>query len=245
MSTVTVASMDPVAVNPSAEARFPSWKAHTITPNEAPMDSTFISSALTGSTSDPNAANSSTIVTDPTTSAIHGSRASRLSWRSSCAAVAPPTTTRRVFGSGDKALIVRTRALASSDMGSRSCRTASRTAPFACDIPATSTAVTCGSRFNRAARGRASTGLTGVTALIGVCPCPSGPGRAGSPVKVRSTRTCTSIGAIAFLAKSRSRVSATRRPSEPAGSTRWSTFPNLTCRNGSASATSTTLTATR
>ena len=57
-----VGSMVPVGVKLSSPDRWPSWKIHTTTPNVADSDSTFITIALTGSTTEPNARNSSTNV---------------------------------------------------------------------------------------------------------------------------------------------------------------------------------------
>ena len=57
----------PVGVKPSRPDRCPSWKIQTSAPNDAASDSTFITIALTGSTTEPNARNSSTSVTRPRT----------------------------------------------------------------------------------------------------------------------------------------------------------------------------------
>ena len=70
-----MASTKPVGVKSRNPDRWPSWKIHTSAPNEAPSDSTFMSTALTGSTTEPNARNSSTNVVATTISAIHGSSA--------------------------------------------------------------------------------------------------------------------------------------------------------------------------
>jgi hypothetical protein len=68
-----VGSIDPVGVNLSRPDRWPHWKIHTTTPNVADSDSTFITIAFSGSTTDLNVRNSSTNVETPTSSAIHGS----------------------------------------------------------------------------------------------------------------------------------------------------------------------------
>jgi len=73
-----VGSMLPVGVNCSARDRCPHWKTQTITPNVADSDSTFITIAFSGSTTELNARNSSTKVARPTSSAIHGRVAPRL-----------------------------------------------------------------------------------------------------------------------------------------------------------------------
>ena len=88
-----VASMNPVGVKFRNPDRWPSWKIQTSAPNEAPIDSTFMISALTGSTTEPKARNSSTNVVATTISAIHGSSAPRLSSRSVSTALCPPTST--------------------------------------------------------------------------------------------------------------------------------------------------------
>ena len=84
-------SMVPVGVNRSSPDRCPSWKIQTITPNVADSDSTFIKIAFTGSTTDPNARNSSTNVARQMTRAIHGSVWPRLASSSTSWAVTPPT----------------------------------------------------------------------------------------------------------------------------------------------------------
>src|SRR5580698_607907 len=55
-----VGSIDPVGVNRSKPDRCPHWKIQTTTPNVADSDSTFITIAFSGSTTEPNARNSST-----------------------------------------------------------------------------------------------------------------------------------------------------------------------------------------
>src|SRR5450755_4675450 len=62
----------PFGVKPSSPDRCPSWKIHTTTPYIADSDRMFITIASTGSTSDPNARNSSTNVAMTTASPIHG-----------------------------------------------------------------------------------------------------------------------------------------------------------------------------
>ena len=86
-----VGSMVPVGVKLSSPDRWPCWKIHTIAPNVAVSDSAFITMALTGSTTDPNARNSSTNVASTTTSAIQGRVWPRLASSSTSCAVAPPT----------------------------------------------------------------------------------------------------------------------------------------------------------
>ena len=55
-------SIVPSGVNPSSQDRCPSWKIHVTTPKAADSETTFIVMAFTGSTTDPNARNSSTNV---------------------------------------------------------------------------------------------------------------------------------------------------------------------------------------
>ena len=86
-----VGSIVPLGVNCSSPDRCPSWKIQTTTPYMADSDSTFITIALTGSTTEPNARNSSTNVASATTSAIHGSVRPRLESSSTSCAVCPPT----------------------------------------------------------------------------------------------------------------------------------------------------------
>src|SRR5258707_3983184 len=88
-----VGSMEPVGVNWSRQDRCPHWKIHTTTPNVADSDSTFITIAFSGSTTEPNAANISTNVDTPTSKAIHGSVEPRLASSSTRPAVLPPTST--------------------------------------------------------------------------------------------------------------------------------------------------------
>jgi hypothetical protein len=88
-----VGSMVPVGVNCRSPDRCPSWKIHTTTPNVAASDSRFIAIALTGSTTDPNARNSSTNVAPAMTRPIHGTVADKLLSSSTSCAVCPPTYT--------------------------------------------------------------------------------------------------------------------------------------------------------
>ncbi|WP_207232299.1 hypothetical protein [Micromonospora kangleipakensis] len=74
--------MKPIGVKPSRSDRCPSWKIQTTTPNEAPMESRFISTGLTGSNTEPKARKSSSRVAPALSSAIQGSRSPRLSSRS-------------------------------------------------------------------------------------------------------------------------------------------------------------------
>ena len=96
-----VGSRKPVEVKPSRSARCPSWKIQTTTPNDAPIEMTFISIALIGSTTEPKARNSSRNVIAPAiSSAIQGSRSPRLSSWSRSAAGRPPTSTSAPAGAG-------------------------------------------------------------------------------------------------------------------------------------------------
>ena len=67
-----VASRNPCGVKPSVSARWPSAKIQVTTPNDAVIENRFITIALTGSTSEPNARNSSTSITPTTIRPIHG-----------------------------------------------------------------------------------------------------------------------------------------------------------------------------
>src|SRR6185295_4253186 len=93
-----VGSIDPVGVNCSRRDRCPHWKIHTTTPNVADNDSTFITIAFSGSTTEPNARNSSTNVLTPVSSAIQGRVAPRLASSSTSPAVVPPTSTAAPAG---------------------------------------------------------------------------------------------------------------------------------------------------
>src|ERR1700744_4848134 len=86
-----VGSIEPVAVNPSGPDRCPHWNTHTITPNVADSDRTFITMALTGRTTEPKARKSSRNVATAVTSAIHGRVPPRLDSSSTSCAVVPPT----------------------------------------------------------------------------------------------------------------------------------------------------------
>src|SRR5207247_9578422 len=88
-----VGSIEPVGVNRSSPDRCPHWKIHTTTPNVADSDSTFITIAFSGRTTEPNARNSSTNVLTPVSSAIQGKVAPRLASSSTRPAVVPPTST--------------------------------------------------------------------------------------------------------------------------------------------------------
>ena len=67
-----VASRNPVEVKSSQPSRCPSAKIQVITPNDALIESRFTRIAFTGSTSEPNARNSSTSITTAMIAAIHG-----------------------------------------------------------------------------------------------------------------------------------------------------------------------------
>ena len=61
-TTGTHASMAPKASKPSSPDRWPCWKTQTSAPNVAPSDRVFITSALTGTSTEPVIRNSSTNV---------------------------------------------------------------------------------------------------------------------------------------------------------------------------------------
>src|SRR6266576_2800987 len=101
-----VGSIEPVGVNCSRRDRCPHWKIHTTTPNVADSDSTFITIAFSGSTTEPKARNSSTNVLTPVSSAIQGSVAPRLASSSTSPAVVPPTSTVAPAGRGHRGRLV-------------------------------------------------------------------------------------------------------------------------------------------
>ena len=78
--TGTVGSSDPVPSAPSSQARWPSWKTQTRAPKLAPRLSTFITMALTGTTTDPVNRNSSTKVARATSPAARGRRSAMVAW---------------------------------------------------------------------------------------------------------------------------------------------------------------------
>src|SRR5256885_16841892 len=61
MITGSVGSID-AGVNPSCDAKWPSWKIQTMAPNDAEIDSRFMTTALSGRTTDPSRRNSTSIV---------------------------------------------------------------------------------------------------------------------------------------------------------------------------------------
>ena len=65
-------SRKPCDVKSSGPSRLPSLKIQVTMPKDAVIDNAFISTALTGSTSEPNARNSSTSITTTTISPIQG-----------------------------------------------------------------------------------------------------------------------------------------------------------------------------
>ncbi len=109
-------SIVPVGVNRSSQDRCPHWNTHTITPNVAVSDSTFITIAFTGSTTEPNARNSSRNVAPAITRAIHGSTDDRLDSSSASWAVWPPISACAPAG-GVTARASRTISRAAPDIG--------------------------------------------------------------------------------------------------------------------------------
>ena len=61
MITGSVGSIEP-GVKPSRFERCPSWKIHTIAPNEAEIESRFITTAFSGRTIEPRSRKSTNIV---------------------------------------------------------------------------------------------------------------------------------------------------------------------------------------
>ncbi len=90
MNTGRNASIGPVVVTPSSEARWPSWNTNVITPSAAPIESTFMNAALTGITSERKTIASSSSDSPTTTAMNSGSFEASTLDRSEVVAVAPP-----------------------------------------------------------------------------------------------------------------------------------------------------------
>ena len=118
----------PVEVKPSRPDRWPSWKIHTNTPNEAVSDSRFITIAFSRSSSDPNARNSSTKVETSAQRAACGSTAAMLSSPSSRYAVVPVTRVLAPTGAG-WSRISRVNCLAAAEKASARCVTSTTVLP--------------------------------------------------------------------------------------------------------------------
>jgi hypothetical protein len=65
-------STPPAGRRPAKPSSHPSWNTHTSTPRHAPSDTAFISSAFTGTSTDPVIRNSSTNVASATTPTASG-----------------------------------------------------------------------------------------------------------------------------------------------------------------------------
>ena len=77
--TGTVRSMPASCGRPKAETKWPSWKTQTTMPSAAPTLSTFVRTALNGSSTEPVKANSSRNVTSITAPAAIGARSASAS----------------------------------------------------------------------------------------------------------------------------------------------------------------------
>ena len=73
MNTGRNASIGPVVSTPISEAKWPSWKTKVMTPSAAPIDSTFMTAALAGITSERNTTASSSSDRPTTTTMNSGS----------------------------------------------------------------------------------------------------------------------------------------------------------------------------
>jgi len=92
--TGTQASMAPMAVKPSSEDRWGSWKIQTRAPNVAPSEITFMISALTGIRTEPVIRNSSAKVAVAISASAHGSRCAISALKSARKAACPVTQVR-------------------------------------------------------------------------------------------------------------------------------------------------------
>src|SRR4051812_23576158 len=94
-----VVSTNPSGWNPSGPDRLPSWKIQTSAPNDATIESVFITSALIGRTAERSSTNSTRYVVTTMNSAVRGkSAAIRLT--TSVTSAAPPPTRTVVPGGG-------------------------------------------------------------------------------------------------------------------------------------------------
>ena len=91
MITVTNGFSPATVIIPSGRARKPCSKTALITPNVAPRDTTFIATALTGTTSDPVMANSRTVIASTVIPTAQGSRLTISPSRSLSSAASPVT----------------------------------------------------------------------------------------------------------------------------------------------------------
>ncbi len=87
-------------VKPSASAPWPSMKIHVRMPSVEPRPSALISTALMGSTIEPNARNISSVVTIRTEATIRGRLSSSALMLSCSIAGVPPTRTWTPSGTG-------------------------------------------------------------------------------------------------------------------------------------------------
>ena len=78
--TGTVGSRAPAPSAPSSPARWPSWKTQTRAPKVAPRLRTFMTMALTGTTTEPVNRNSSTKVASTTRATARGRRSRMVAW---------------------------------------------------------------------------------------------------------------------------------------------------------------------
>src|SRR5215468_4259546 len=91
MMTGAQASTAPKAVNPSSEDRCPSWNTHTSAPNVAPSDKTFMTIALSGTSTEPVIKNNSAKVASAIQAAAYGARLAISALKSASDAAEPVT----------------------------------------------------------------------------------------------------------------------------------------------------------
>src|SRR3954447_1087623 len=117
---------EPVESKSSRPDRCPSWNTHTSAPKLAPSDSTFISSALTGTTTEPVMRNSSTKVASATNPRTKGSRDSSAALSSTVSAARPVTKVGNGVSTARMTLTSRNdAAVSATDRGTTSMRTTS------------------------------------------------------------------------------------------------------------------------
>ena len=90
-TTTQIASVGPS--RPNSLPAYPSWNTSTVSPNDAPTDRQFNSTALSGTSSERNAMNSMAAVMPSTSPTVSGKRRSISCWVSTLEAAKPPTTT--------------------------------------------------------------------------------------------------------------------------------------------------------
>ena len=92
MTSGMVASSAPTGSKPSSPERWPSWNTQTSAPKVAPSDSTFMTTALTATTTEPVMRNSSTSVAAHDERGGEGRRSATDSLKSTSSAASPVTS---------------------------------------------------------------------------------------------------------------------------------------------------------